>query len=381
MLMSVEPLQGTSLTGALHIMVLEALAAAGPAINATGTGDVRLLTFYVVIALGISFLCSILEAVVLSVTQTWVAVEKNNGSKTGELWAALKEDDAVGPLTAILTLNTISHTMGAAGVGSQVQLIYGDGALTLASILLTLAMLLLSEIVPKTIGAAYWKQLARPCGSLLRIVVWSMTVLIVPIQILKRVLPKGELNLVSRDDVAALADLGEERGVLNEDEEAIIHNLLRLRDIMVKDVMTPRTVMQTVNADATVLEVTESMPVLRFSRMPVLGEGTDDVLGLVLRARILRASSNDEHGATMNDLMQPITRIRLEQSVEEALDHFLESKQHFALVTNEFGGTEGAVTLEDVFETLIGEEIVDELDEVEDMREYAREQAALSSEE
>ncbi|MBV19374.1 MAG: hemolysin [Euryarchaeota archaeon] len=379
--MSNGPLLDTSLTGALHIMVLEALAAAGPAINATGTGDVRLLTFYVVLALGISFLCSILEAVVLSVTQTWVAVERNNGSKTGELWSALKEDDAVGPLTAILTLNTISHTMGAAGVGSQVQLIYGDGALTLASILLTLAMLLLSEIVPKTIGAAYWKQLARPCGSLLRIVVWSMTILIVPIQILKRVLPKGELNLVSRDDVAALADLGEERGVLNEDEEAIIHNLLRLRDILVKDVMTPRTVMQTVNADATVLEVTESMPVLRFSRMPVLGAGSDDVLGLVLRSRILRASSNDEHDATMDDLMQPITRIGFEQSVEEALDHFLESKQHFALVTNEFGGTEGAVTLEDVFETLIGEEIVDELDEVEDMREYAREQAALSSEE
>ena len=379
--MSIGVMLQTSRTGALNIMVLEALAAAGPAINATGTGDMRLLVFYVVLALGISFLCSILEAVVLSVTQTWVAVEKNNGTKTGALWAALKEDDAVGPLTAILTLNTISHTMGAAGVGSQVQLIYGDGALTLASILLTLAMLLLSEIIPKTIGAAYWKQLARPCGSLLRIVVWSMTVLIVPIQVLKRFLPKGELNLVSRDDVAALADLGEERGVLNEDEEAIIHNLLRLRDILVKDVMTPRTVMKTVNGDATVLEVTESMPVLRFSRMPVLGSDTDDVLGLVLRSRILRASSNDEHGATMNDLMQPITRIGLEQSVEEALDHFLETKQHFALVINEFGGTEGAVTLEDVFETLIGEEIVDELDEVEDMREYAREQAALSSEE
>ena len=379
--MSIGVVLETSRTGALNIMVLEALAAAGPAINATGTGDMRLLVFYVVLALGISFLCSILEAVVLSVTQTWVAVVKNNGTKTGALWAALKEDDAVGPLTAILTLNTISHTMGAAGVGSQVQLIYGDGALTLASILLTLAMLLLSEIIPKTIGAAYWKQLARPCGSLLRIVVWSMTVLIVPIQVLKRFLPKGELNLVSRDDVAALADLGEERGVLNEDEEAIIHNLLRLRDILVKDVMTPRTVMKTVNGDATVLEVTESMPVLRFSRMPVLGSDTDDVLGLVLRSRILRASSNDEHGATMNDLMQPITRIGLEQSVEEALDHFLETKQHFALVINEFGGTEGAVTLEDVFETLIGEEIVDELDEVEDMREYAREQAALSSEE
>ena len=379
--MSIEPVLGVSLTGAYHHMVLEALAAAGPAINATGSGDVRLLTFYVVLALGISFLCSILEAVVLSVTQTWVAVQKNNGNKTGELWGALKEDDAVGPLTSILTLNTISHTMGAAGVGSQVQLIYGDGALTLASILLTLAMLLLSEIVPKTIGAAYWKQLARPCGSLLRVVVWSMTVLIVPIQILKRVLPKGELNLVSRDDVAALADLGEERGVLNQDEEAIIHNLLRLRDISVQDVMTPRTVMQTVQSDSTVMEVTESMPVLRFSRMPVLGSGSDDVLGLVLRSRILRASSNDEHGATMQDLMQPVTRIRMEQSVEEALDLFLESKQHFALVTNEFGGTEGAVTLEDVFETLIGEEIVDELDEVEDMREYAREQAALSSEE
>ncbi len=362
-------------------MVLEIMMAAGANIEATGTGDVRLLVAYATIALGVSFLCSILEAVVLSISPTWVAVEHNAGTSLGKTWSKLKQDDSVAPLTAILTLNTISHTMGAAGVGSQVQLLYGDGALTLASVLLTLAMLFLSEIVPKTLGSAYWRALARPCGSLLVVVVLAMKVLIVPIQGLKRILPHGDLSQVSREEVAAIADLGEEGGVLKTDEETIIHNVPQMREIRVKEVMTPRTVMHWVDDTDTVQEVIESNPVLRYSRMPVLGEDLDDVLGLVLRSSVLTASSKDEHDATMASLMRPIIRISAEASVEDALVLFRGSRQHFALVVDEFGGTQGAITLEDVLETLVGAEFVDELDEVEDLREYAREQAALSGEE
>lgn len=368
-------------TGVSSAMVYEFIAANVPAVDASGTGDVRLLVAYATVALGISFLCSILEAVVLSISPTWVAVEEKAGSKLGKTWSQLKKDDAVGPLTAILTLNTISHTMGAAGVGSQVQLLYGDGALTVASILLTLAMLLLSEIVPKTLGAAYWRILARPCGTVLVGVVVAMTPIIKPIQWTKRILPKGDMSLVSRDDVAAIADLGEEGGVLNEEEETIIHNLLRMREILVKEVMTPRTVMHTVSHDETVREVTAEYPVLRYSRMPVYGEDLDDIRGLVLRSSVLTASSKDEHAVTMGDLMRPIIRISPEASVEKALDLFRETQQHFAVVVDEFGGTQGAITLEDVLETLVGAEFVDELDEVEDLREFAREQAALSGEE
>jgi CBS domain containing-hemolysin-like protein len=208
-----------------------------------------------------------------------------------------------------------------------------------------------------------------------------MKVLIVPIQGLKRILPHGDLSQVSREEVAAIADLGEEGGVLKTDEETIIHNVLQLREIRVKEVMTPRTVMHWVDDTDTVQEVIESNPVLRYSRMPVLGEDLDDVLGLVLRSSVLTASSKDEHDATMASLMRPIIRISAEASVEDALVLFRGSRQHFALVVDEFGGTQGAITLEDVLETLVGAEFVDELDEVEDLREYAREQAALSGEE
>ena len=201
------------------------------------------LIVYASIALGVSFLCSILEAVVLSIPHTYIAVLEKDGDKNGAVWANLKEDDAVKPLTAILTLNTIAHTMGAAGVGSEVQSIWGEGALTIASIILTIAVLFLSEIIPKTLGTAYWKQLAPITGKLLGVIVRVLAVLIVPIQILKTILPKGDHTLVTRDDVAALADLGGEEGIIEEDEEKVIQNLLKLRDIKVVDIMTPRVVM------------------------------------------------------------------------------------------------------------------------------------------
>lgn len=339
------------------------------------------LIVYASIALGVSFLCSILEAVVLSIPHTYIAVLEKDGDKNGVVWSNLKEDDAVKPLTAILTLNTIAHTMGAAGVGSEVQSIWGEGALTIASIILTIAVLFLSEIIPKTLGTAYWKQLAPLTGKLLAIIVRLLIVLIIPIQMLKAILPKGDHTLVTRDDVAALADLGGEEGIIEEDEEKVIHNLLKLRDIKVVDIMTPRVVMTSFQSTSTVKEILDEHKIIRVSRIPVFDDTIDDSSGIVIRSEILMAASRDEWDSPMSEFKKPVISLKTTANVDEALEMFLEERQQFALVRDEFGGTAGIVTMEDVLETLLGEEIVDELDVVDDMRKLAREKADYSEQE
>ena len=355
--------------------------ALGSGVDVTGEGSMTLLVFYISLALGVSFLCSILEAVVLSIPHTYIAVLQKEESKIGDVWSKMKDDDAVRPLTAILTLNTIAHTMGAAGVGSQVQLIYGEEALTIASIILTLAVLFLSEIIPKTIGTAYWKQLAPLSGRILNFLTKVLVILIIPIQWLKTILPKGSHSLVTRDDVAALADLGEEEGILEEDEETVIHNLLRLREITVGEVMTPRVVVTAFQSDSTIRTILEENTVIRFSRIPVFGESIDDIDGIVIRSELLMAASRDEWDRQISEFTKPVRTVRGDSSVDSALDMFLTQRQQVAVVVDEFGGTAGLVTMEDVLETLLGEEIVDELDEVDDMRELAREQADNDGEE
>ena len=361
-------------------MTSSVFSSIGSTFEATGEGSMALLVFYITLALGVSFLCSILEAVVLSIPHTYIAVLQKDKSKVGDLWSNLKDDDAVRPLTAILTLNTIAHTMGAAGVGSQVQMIYGEDSLTIASIILTLAVLFLSEIIPKTIGTAYWKQLAPVAGRILNVMTKALTILIIPIQWLKAILPKGSHSLVTRDDVAALADLGEEEGILEEDEETVIHNLLRLREISVGEVMTPRVVVTAFQCDSTIRTILEENTVIRFSRIPVFGESIDDINGVVIRSELLMAASRDEWDRKISEFTKPVKSIKGDNSVDDALDMFLTERQQVAVVIDEFGGTAGLVTMEDVLETLLGEEIVDELDEVDDMRELAREQADTSEE-
>ncbi len=343
--------------------------------------DLTLLIFYTILALGVSFLCSILEAVVLSIPNTQVAVWQKDSDRRGALWTKLKADDAVKPLTAILTLNTIAHTMGAAGVGSEVNKEFGNEYLTVASIILTLAVLFLSEIIPKTLGTAYWKQLSLFTGVVLNSIVLVLFFIIAPIQWMKKVLPSADGQLVTRDDLAALADLGEEEGALMEDEETVIHNLLRLREIPIADVMTPRVVVTALQQGMTVRDVLDEFPVLRFSRMPVYVESIDDIQGVVIRSELLVAASRDEWDRTIDEFMKPVEFLTTTQSVDAALDVLLERRQQFAVVQDEFGGTSGILTMEDVLETLLGEEIVDELDEVDDMRELAREQASSIEEE
>ena len=336
------------------------------------------LILYASLALGVSFICSILEAVVLSIPNTYIAVLERDGDKNGAVWANLKEDDAVKPLTAILTLNTIAHTMGAAGVGSEVQSIWGESALTAASIVLTIAVLFLSEIVPKTLGTAYWKKLSPLTGKILNTLIKFLVFLIIPIQALKSVLPKGDHALVTRDDVAALADLGSEEGIIEEDEEKVIRNLLKLREIKVVDIMTPRVVMTAFKSSSTVKQVLNEHDIIRVSRIPVYDDTIDDADGIVIRSEILMAASRDEWDLPMRDFKKSVIILSASANVDEVLELFLKERQQFALVQDEFGGTAGVVTMEDVLETLLGEEIVDELDEVDDMRELAREQAELT---
>ena len=336
------------------------------------------LILYASLALGVSFICSILEAVVLSIPNTYIAVLERDGDKNGAVWANLKEDDAVKPLTAILTLNTIAHTMGAAGVGSEVQSIWGESALTAASIVLTIAVLFLSEIVPKTLGTAYWKKLSPLTGKILNTLIKFLVFLIIPIQALKSVLPKGDHALVTRDDVAALADLGSEEGIIEEDEEKVIRNLLKLREIKVVDIMTPRVVMTAFKSSSTVKQVLNEHDIIRVSRIPVYDDTIDDADGIVIRSEILMAASRDEWDLPMRDFKKSVIILPASANVDEVLELFLKERQQFALVQDEFGGTAGVVTMEDVLETLLGEEIVDELDEVDDMRELAREQAELT---
>ncbi len=342
--------------------------------------DYTMLIIYGSLALGVSFLCSMLEAVLLSMSMSHVSVLSKSGDKNGVRWSRLKEDDSVKPLTAILTLNTIAHTMGAAGVGAEVSRIWGDDSLTVASIILTLAVLFLSEIIPKTIGAAYWKKLSQPSGFILSGMTKMLAPFFVPLLMFKRLLPKAESASVTRDELHALADISEEEGELEEDEETVIHNLLALREMPVKDIMTPRTVTLAFEQGWTIRQVLDDTKILRFGRMPVYEESIDQLSGFVLRSDILMAASMDEWDKILMDMKKPLMTIGVDDSVDLALETFLKSKVQILAVIDEFGGTAGIVTMEDAIETLLGEEIVDELDEHEDMRELAREQAASEEE-
>ena len=317
----------------------------------------------------------------LSMSLSHVSVINKSGDKNGARWARLKADDSVKPLTAILTLNTIAHTMGAAGVGSEVSRIWGDDKLTIASVILTLAVLFLSEIIPKTLGSAYWKILSGPSGILLSGMTKILTPFFAPLLWFKRLIPKSATALVTRDELHALADISEEEGELDENEETVIHNLLALRETRVKDVMTPRTVTLAFEQEMTIRQVLDETKILRFGRMPVYEEDIDSLTGFVLRSDILMAASKDQWNTNLSELKKPLLSIGVDDSVDLALEKFLQSKVQILAALDEFGGTAGIITMEDVIETLLGEEIVDELDEHEDMRELAREQAGSIEEE
>ena len=340
-----------------------------------------LIVIYASLALGASFLCSILEAVLLSTTRGHVAVLDSDGDSTASLWVGFKEDPER-PLTAILTLNTIAHTVGALGVGTQVEAIHeGQYAMAVASALLTIGVLLFSEILPKTLGTIYWKSLSKPSAYTLNILIWILIWVVVPIEMIRGIFPPSEQETISREEFVALADIGESEGSIEEDEEKVITNLLRLREIFVSEVMTPSVVVTTVSVDWTVDMVRSQIPIMTHGRLPVIGESVDDVHGIVLRSEILRRAAADEDDVLMSELMRPVTFCDQSESVDVALDILLERREQIMIIKDEFGATQGLLSMEDIIETLLGVEIVDEADldgiqegtTAEDLREFAKE--------
>ena len=321
-----------------------------------------LIVIYATLAIGASFLCSILEAVLLSTTRGHVAVLEAEKSRSAPLWVGFKEDPER-PLTAILTLNTIAHTVGALGVGTQVEAIHeGQYAMAVASALLTIGVLVFSEILPKTLGTLYWKSLSVPCAYLLNILIWILIWVVVPIEIVRRMFPEAEQETVSREELVALADIGEAEGAIEEDEEKVITNLLRLREKFVSEVMTPSVVMSTVSHDWSVDTARKEIPIMTHGRLPVTGESIDDIRGIVLRSDILRRAAADEDDILMSEIMRPVTFCDQSESVDFALDILLDRREQIMIIQDEFGGTRGLLSMEDVIETLLGVEIVDEED-------------------
>ena len=330
-----------------------------------------LLLLYVALAIGVSFLCSILEAVLLSISPSFIASQQEARPALAAKLKALKED-IDRPLAAILSLNTIAHTIGAAGAGAQAAYVFGDAAITIFSAVLTFLILILSEIIPKTLGATYWRQLAGFVARVLPWLIWSMWPLVKMSQGLTYLMGGGGHGAISRDEIAALADVGHQEGVVHESESRIVRNLLRLDALTVEAVMTPRTVIFSLPRGATVKEAMAEVGEMHFSRIPLTGEGIDDVTGFVLKSDILLAAARDEHDKQLHELRRDLTRVPEETPLRGLFETLLEGSHHIAIVVDPYGGTAGLVTQEDVVETLLGLEIVDEGDETHDLQAFAR---------
>jgi len=329
-----------------------------------------LLLVYLSLAVVISFICSLLEAVLLSISPSYLTVQAQKKQKYGRILLAMKSD-IDRPLAAILTLNTISHTVGAAGVGAQVSLLYGDQRVAIASGILTFVILIFSEIIPKTLGASHWKTLAPFTAYTLKFLIAILYPIVWTMELISKFFGGENIHRVTREEMIVTAEIGATSGILKKKESNIIKNLLMLDNIYVSDIMTPRSVMFTLEGTRTIESVIEAHKPIRYSRIPVYNENPDHIDGVVHRYEILEASSQDLDSKTLAEMMTPVHTVPEDLSVSNCLDQLIHRNDHLFVVADEYGGIAGLVTLEDAIETLLGVEIVDEFDSVADLRAFA----------
>jgi len=355
-----------------NTVVYEIIGAAPiPTGESTGSGSLTLLIIFIALAIGVSFLCSIMEAVLLSVTPAYIGALESEKPEVAKRLRDLK-DDIDRPLAAILTLNTVAHTIGAAGAGAQAAAYFGSGAIGIFSALLTLGILVLSEIIPKTLGAEYWRSLAPVVAKLLKPLIYLLYPLVFMSQWLAKLMTRGEkVGEVSREEMSALADIGAEEGVFREGEVRLFKSLLRFESLRVSDVMTPRTVVFALPEDSKASDLIDAKR--PFSRYPVYSENRDNITGYVLLSDALASIADDAHDTILKDLRRDLVAVPLNRSLPELFEDLVQGGEHIALVIDEYGGTAGIATMEDVIETLIGLEITDETDTDEDMQVLARE--------
>ncbi|WP_299754603.1 CNNM domain-containing protein [uncultured Pontibacter sp.] len=332
-----------------------------------------LLVLYLAIALFFSFLCSILEATLLSITPSHASILNSQSPALGNDLKEFK-DNIDRPLAAILTLNTFAHTIGAAGVGAQAQYIWGEEYLTVISVVLTVIILIFTEIIPKTLGANYWKQLTPFTVRTLKILIYSplYPFIILSQFITKRLKTEKGRSVLSRADFTAMAELGIKEGIFKKGESQIIQNILRFNSILVRHIMTPRTVIVSAQEDMTMTDFFRDFPDLRFSRIPIYSTNLDDIQGFILKEEVLYKIINNEGHLPLKSVLRKIQVVPEHMAIPTLFNRLLEQQEQIALVVDEYGGTAGLISMEDIIETLLGMEIIDELDQVADLQKWAR---------
>lgn len=332
-----------------------------------------LLILYLIIAIAVSFLCSILEAVLLSTTPSYITIKLHQKKPYARRLQKYK-DNIDRPLAAILTANTFAHTVGAAGVGAQAQAIWGNEYLTITSALLTIMILIFSEIIPKTIGANYWKELTRFMVFMVRVLLFILYPFVVVSQLITGFLSRGKRkSVLSRSEFMAMAEAGAKEGVFRNGESKIIQNIARFDKISAKDIMTPRTVVFGAYENMTIEAYYKENPEIRFSRILIYDDSIDHVTGYVLKDELLIEIINGHGPRPLKTLQRKITVVYAGLNIPKLYTLLFDQNEHIALVVDEYGGTAGIVTLEDVIETILGIEIVDEMDNIEDLQKTARE--------
>lgn len=331
-----------------------------------------LLLAYIGIALGFSFVCSLLEATLLTITPTQVQAARTKGKRWAEHLHELKRDIDQ-PLSAILTLNTIAHTMGATGAGAQYARVYGDATGGIFAAVLTLMVLVLSEIIPKTLGARYPVFFAPFSAAVLPVMNAALRPVIWLCQGITRLLTFGraEVKPKHREELLAVARLGEEDGSIHEAERRIVRNMLELSKVQIDDIMTPRLVLFTLPQSTLLKDFADKAETHAFSRIPVYGDNSEAISGFVLRSDALQACFKDPM-QTLHSVKRSVAFVPNMMTVDKLFRHMIKERYHMAMVQDEYGSTIGLVTLEDVVETLVGVEIVDETDQVDDLRKLAR---------
>ncbi|MBN2167408.1 MAG: HlyC/CorC family transporter [Marinilabiliaceae bacterium] len=331
------------------------------------------LIVYLFLALFVSFLCSIMESVLLSTPQSFLMVKQNSG----QVWAKMFVDLKINidkPLSAILSLNTVAHTIGAAGVGAQAVKVFGEMYFGLVSAILTILILVLTEIIPKTIGARYWRRLSKLSYFTIRVmIILTYPLVIMSALITKLISGNRKEQTTSREEIAALASIGADEGLFSDKENKIIQNILRLKNVKVTEIMTPRVVVAVADENITLSEFLKNKNYLMFSRIPVFSGDDENITGYVFRQNVFENLAEDKHSLILKDIKREIFVAPNSMVLFSLWEKLLEKKEHIALVVDEYGGLDGIVTMEDIIETLLGLEIVDEKDTIIDMQKYARE--------
>lgn len=331
-----------------------------------------LLLVYLFLALLISFLCSILEAVLLSTPPSFLMVKQQEGHHWADTFLKIKQNIDK-PLSAILSLNTVAHTIGAAGVGAQAVKVFGEASFGIVSAILTILILVLTEIIPKSIGARYWRNLTASAAFTIRLMMIITYPLVVLSALITNALSGNKQEITtSREEIAALASIGADEGVFTEKEHKIIQNLLKLKNVKVRTIMTPRVVLALADEDLSLDEFLKNKDYLKFSRIPVYDENDENISGYVFRQEVFEKLAEDQHELKLRDLRRDILVVPNYLALFSLWEKLLEKKEHIAVIVDEYGGLDGIVTMEDIIETMLGLEIVDEKDTVADMQKFAR---------